>query len=93
MAWSADFSGRRIGPYRLVSLIGTGGMGAVYLGVRDDDPVSKASRDQAPEARLGYRAHAQPPFARSGRFWRISSILLLRACWTAERRKTGFLIS
>jgi eukaryotic-like serine/threonine-protein kinase len=28
-----DMGGRRIGPYRLVSLIGHGGMGAVYLGV------------------------------------------------------------
>jgi len=29
--------GRRIGPYRVVSLIGRGGMGSVYLAVRDDD--------------------------------------------------------
>jgi hypothetical protein len=27
---SADMSGRRIGPYRLIRLIGHGGMGAVY---------------------------------------------------------------
>jgi serine/threonine protein kinase len=32
----ADMAGRRIGPYHLVRLIGHGGMGAVYLGVRDD---------------------------------------------------------
>src|SRR5262245_37314278 len=36
-----DMTGRRIGPYRLISLIGHGGMGAVYLGVRDDDQYQK----------------------------------------------------
>jgi tetratricopeptide (TPR) repeat protein len=36
-----DMAGRRIGPYRLISLIGHGGMGAVYLGVRDDDQYQK----------------------------------------------------
>src|SRR5689334_8102250 len=37
----ADMTGRRIGPYRLMRLIGHGGMGAVYLGVRDDDQFQK----------------------------------------------------
>jgi serine/threonine protein kinase/tetratricopeptide (TPR) repeat protein len=32
---------RRIGPYRLVQEIGHGGMGAVYLAVRDDDAFQK----------------------------------------------------
>jgi RNA polymerase sigma factor (TIGR02999 family) len=36
-----DMAGRRIGPYRLNGLIGHGGMGAVYLGVRDDDQYQK----------------------------------------------------
>lgn len=32
-----NFQGERIGPYRLVRLIGTGGMGAVYLAERADE--------------------------------------------------------
>ena len=36
-----DIAGQRIGSYRLIRLIGHGGMGAVYLGVRDDEQYQK----------------------------------------------------
>ena len=36
-----SLSGRRVGPYRVLREIGTGGMGSVYLGVRDDDVFHK----------------------------------------------------
>lgn len=36
-----EMAGRRVGPYRITRLIGHGGMGSVYLGVRDDDQYQK----------------------------------------------------
>ncbi|MFN7944986.1 MAG: protein kinase [Blastocatellia bacterium] len=40
-AHSARAIGRRIGPYRVLREIGHGGMGSVYLAVRDDDAFQK----------------------------------------------------
>jgi tetratricopeptide (TPR) repeat protein len=37
----ADWAGRRLGPYRIVRPLGRGGMGAVFLAVRDDDQFHK----------------------------------------------------
>ena len=40
-AATTDMAGRRIGPYRLLRLLGHGGMGSVHLAVRDDDHYRK----------------------------------------------------
>jgi len=38
---ATEIAGRRIGPYRLLRLLGHGGMGSVHLAVRDDDHYRK----------------------------------------------------
>jgi len=38
---TTEMAGRRIGPYRLLGLLGRGGMGSVHLAVRDDDHYRK----------------------------------------------------
>jgi serine/threonine protein kinase len=48
-----DMAGRHIGVYRLVRLLGQGGMGSVYLAVRDDEQFQKEV-GQAAEAGHGY---------------------------------------
>jgi serine/threonine-protein kinase len=57
-----DITGTRIGPYRVIELIGRGGMGAVYLARRDDDLYE---RDVAIKlVQPGYRPALHERFAR-----------------------------
>ena len=47
----------RVGPYRLIRELGRGGMGTVYLGVRDDDAFQKRVAIKVLQARHGHRGH------------------------------------
>jgi hypothetical protein len=46
---------QRIGPYKIVKGIGRGGMGAVYLAVRDDDSFKKAGGAENHQTGDGFR--------------------------------------
>jgi len=70
---------QRIGPYRVGQLLGAGGMGAVYLAVRDDDQYRKQVAIKViptagdPDLLSRFRAER--------RLWPGWSILISRAYW------------
>jgi serine/threonine protein kinase len=78
----------RLGPYRLIREIGHGGMGTVYLGVRDDDAFQK--RVAIKVLRRGMDTDSiVRRFRTSGRSSPASSIRISPACSTAAARRTA----
>jgi serine/threonine protein kinase len=63
-------SGKRMGPYRVLRELGEGGMGVVYLAVRDDDAYRKRVAIKVATG-IGDREEAR--FVRSARSWPPSS--------------------
>ena len=64
-AWAA---GKHIGPYRLLSILGVGGMGSVFLAERDDDTFDGGQSEQD-DAVLG-----GGDFARETVEWRVGDL-------------------
>ena len=56
----SDAVGRRFGPYRLMPELGRGGMGAVYLAVRDDEQYESEVAIKLVRPGLPHRLHFMP---------------------------------
>ena len=67
-----NWAGRRMGPYRIERPLGRGGMGAVYLAVRDDDEFHKEVAIKMLKFEMG-RLRAVARSGTSGRSWRTWS--------------------
>jgi serine/threonine-protein kinase len=63
-----DLTGKRIGPYRIISLIGEGGMAQVYKAIRDDDQYQKV-------VAIKILRHDSAPSYLISRFWYERQIL------------------
>jgi hypothetical protein len=70
----------RIGAYRLIRVLGEGGMGAVYLGARDDEQYERLVAIKVIRAGLAQSPRCSFVFALSARFWPISITPTSPAC-------------
>jgi serine/threonine protein kinase len=68
----------RIGPYRLVRQLGRGGMGTVYLGIRDDEV-----RSRSPDV------VTRTQRSRDGRPQRVNSAISRRRCAITPKASRG----
>ena len=90
---AGKWEGQRIGPYRVLHRIGSGGMGDVYLAARADDVFSKRVAIEA-----GANWHRQGTnfsiaSATRGKYWRRSITPTLQNCWMEARPTTDCPIS
>ena len=81
--------GKRIGPWRIVRPIGTGGMGAVYLAERADGQFEQTVALKLIKRGMDSDGDPGAASARSGRSWRGWSIPTSRGCWTAASPTTA----
>ena len=79
--------GQRVGSYRILSILGRGGMGVVYLAERADGNFEQ--RVAIKVVRPGWRKPWRLGCSRSAASWPLSNTPTSRACWMPAPLLTG----